>query len=120
MRFWTFEDVPLNSPPRKRFLSIHWRGSRGHSLLSPIRSYTFPVIVPTSAHLGHYAEPLLLGRSHSTRACAVNSSASQCLEDLTCDGVVTGIQIRARAGDIVAYRSIKNLNKTAMAATCFN
>jgi hypothetical protein len=36
-----------------------------------------------------------------------------------CDGVVTGIQIRARADDIAAYRIIKNPNKTAMAATCF-
>ena len=26
---------------------------------------------------------------------------------ITCDGVVTGIQIKALAGDIAAYRSIK-------------
>jgi hypothetical protein len=32
---------------------------------------------------------------------------------------VTGIQIRARAGNIAAYRVIKNPSKTAMAATCF-
>jgi len=37
--------------------------------LSPIRSYTFQVIVSTSAYLGHYAEPLLVGQSRSTRAC---------------------------------------------------
>jgi hypothetical protein len=38
----------------------------------------------------------------------------------TCDGVVTGIQRRALAGDIASYRIIKNPNKTAMAATCFS
>ncbi|HET8671478.1 MAG TPA: hypothetical protein VFM05_12870, partial [Candidatus Saccharimonadales bacterium] len=64
------EDAPLNLPPRKRFPSIHRRCyGRGHSFLSPIRSYTVPVIVSTSAYLGHYAEPLLFGQSHSTRAC---------------------------------------------------
>jgi len=34
-----------------------------------------------------------------------------------CDGVVTGIKIKARVGDIAASRIIKKLNKTAMAAT---
>ena len=38
----------------------------------------------------------------------------------TCDGIVTGIQIRGRGHDIAAYRIIKNPNKTAMAATCFS
>jgi hypothetical protein len=40
--------------------------------------------------------------------------------DSTCDGVVTGIQRRAPAGNIGAIELSKNSNETAMAATCFS
>jgi hypothetical protein len=52
---------------------------------------------------------------------AIDAGRAPCLSGgLTCDGIVTGIQIKERTGDIAAYRIIKNPNKTAMAATCFS
>jgi len=45
---------------------------------------------------------------HFENLAASNSPARRCSEDLICDGVVTGIQIRGRTGDIAAYRIIKN------------
>ena len=58
---------------------------------------------------------VLLGERVKFRAPSMGGTLVQ-----TCDGVVTGIQRRALAGDIAPYRIIKNPNKTAMAATCFS
>lgn len=38
----------------------------------------------------------------------------------SCDGIVTGIQIEPSALRSAPYRIIKNLNKTAVAATVIN